>query len=337
LRQGGEVVGELIVGLRPGEARLDPGDARILDLVSAPIAATVQAVALAEQLRSSREQVITAREEERRRLRRDLHDGLGPVLTGVVLNAEAALRRLSSDPAQTADLLVELRDQATGALEDIRRLVYDLRPPALDSLGLVEALREQAAVLGKREGAAPLQVSVEAPTRLPELPAAVEVAAYRIVTEALTNVVRHSSASAAVVTLTVTAGVLQISVHDDGINLGAGWQAGVGLTSIRERAAELGGRCRIEHDRTGGRVDVELPCGSPRDSRSAPRSVMRCSSRDPADRGGRRPLSRPRRSARPAVGGRGVRAGGHCGDRRRGSEGGGHIASGRTRDGYPDA
>jgi len=91
----------------------------------------------------------------------------------------------------------------------------------------------------------------------------VEVAAYRIVTEALTNVVRHSSASAAVVTLTVTAGVLQISVHDDGINLGAGWQAGVGLTSIRERAAELGGRCRIEHDRTGGRVDVELPCGSP--------------------------------------------------------------------------
>ncbi len=263
LRQGGEVIGELIVGLRPGEARLDPGDARVLDLVSAPIAAAVQAVALADQLRSSREQVITAREEERRRLRRDLHDGLGPVLTGVVLNAEAALRRLSSDPAQTADLLVELREQATGALEDIRRLVYDLRPPALDSLGLVEALREQAAVLGRRESAAPLQVSVEAPTPLPELPAAVEVAAYRIVTEALTNVVRHSSASAAVVTLTVTAGVLQISVHDDGINLGAGWQAGVGLTSIRERAAELGGRCRIEHDRTGGRVDVELPCGSP--------------------------------------------------------------------------
>ena len=93
--------------------------------------------------------MITAREEERRRLRRDLHDGLGPVLTGVVLNAEAALRRLDHDPARTADLLVELRDQATGALEDIRRLVYDLRPPALDSLGLVEALREQAAVHGE--------------------------------------------------------------------------------------------------------------------------------------------------------------------------------------------
>ena len=117
--------------------------------------------------------------------------------------------------------------------------------------------------MGNRESAGPLRVNVEAPTPLPELPAAVEVAAYRIVTEALTNVVRHSSASAAVVTLTVAAGVLQVSVHDDGINLGAGWPAGVGLTSIRERAAELGGRCRIEHDRTGGRVDVELPCGSP--------------------------------------------------------------------------
>ena len=95
----------------------------------------------------------------------------------------------------------------------------------------------------------------EAPTPLPELPAAVEVAAYRIVTEALTNVVRHSSASAAVVTLAVEAGVLQISVHDDGINLGAGWQAGVGLTSIRERAAELGGRCRRArpHRRPGRR------------------------------------------------------------------------------------
>ena len=202
----------------------------------------------------------------------------------------------------------------------------------------MEALREQAAVLGKREGAAPLQVSVEAPTPLPELPAAVEVAAYRIVTEALTNVVRHSSASAAVVTLTVTAGVLQISVHDDGINLGAGWQAGVGLTSIRERAAELGGRCRIEHDRTGGRVDVELPCGSPRGSRSTPRSddavqqrmTLRIVVADDHS------VVR-RRSARPAVGGRGVRAGGHCGDRRRGSEGGGHVASGRVGDGHPDA
>ena len=259
LLRGDETLGELVIGLRTGEARLSANDARVLELLAAPIAAAVQAATLAEELRRSREQVITGREEERRRLRRDLHDGLGPVLTGVVLNAEAALRLLTSDPARSADLLVELRRQTTGALEDIRRLVYDLRPPALDSLGLVEALREHATLLGRREDAAPLQVNIEAPGELPELPAAVEVAAYRIVTEALTNVVRHSSASAANVRLSTSAGTLHVAIHDDGINLESSWQPGVGLTSIRERAAELGGRCRIQHDRTGGRVDVELP------------------------------------------------------------------------------
>jgi signal transduction histidine kinase len=114
-------------------------------------------------------------------------------------------------------------------------------------------------LLGRREDAAPLRVNILAPGELPELPAAVEVAAYRIVTEALTNVVRHSSASAANVILSASAGTLHVAVHDDGLNLESSWQPGVGLTSIRERAAELGGRCRIQHDRTGGRVDVELP------------------------------------------------------------------------------
>ena len=99
--------------------------------------------------------MITAREEERRRLRRDLHDGLGPVLTGVVLNAEAALRLVEADPQRSAELITALRDQTTGALTDIRRLVYDLRPPALDSLGLVGALQEYAMLLTRRaDGAA---------------------------------------------------------------------------------------------------------------------------------------------------------------------------------------
>src|SRR4029450_2972225 len=124
---------------------------------------------LAEELRRSREQVITGREEERRRLRRDLHDGLGPVLTGVVLNAEAALRLLTSDPARSADLLVELRRQTTGAVGDMRRVV-------------AAALLETATLRGRREDVAPLQVNIEPPGELPELPAAVEVAAYRIVT-----------------------------------------------------------------------------------------------------------------------------------------------------------
>jgi signal transduction histidine kinase len=262
LRYGEEWLGELIVGLRHGESRLDPADERLLGLLAAPIAVAAHASELAGELSQSREQVISGREEERRRLRRDLHDGLGPVLTGVVLNAEAALRLLHTDPARSETLLGELRDQTTSALEDVRRLVYELRPPALDSMGLAGALREYATMLSRRADGSPLMVSVEIPEPLGDLPAAVEVAAYRIVTEGLTNVTRHSNADTAVITLAVRDGDLHVAVHDDGVNVDGGWQPGVGLTSIRERAAELGGRCAIQLDRTGGRIDVYLPLGT---------------------------------------------------------------------------
>jgi two-component system NarL family sensor kinase len=259
LDHGEDRLGELIVGLRAGESRLAPGDVRVLALLAAPIAVAARANRLAEDLRESRERVISGREEERRRLRRDLHDGLGPVLTGVVLNAEAALRLVQSDPKRSGELLAALRDQTTAALDDIRRLVYELRPPALDSLGLVGALHEYTMVLSRRADGAPLEIVLDAPEPLAELPAAAEVAAYRIATEALTNVTRHSSAGSAIVRLRVADSGLHVSVHDDGVNVGGGWQPGVGLTSIRERAAELGGSCSIRHDRTGGRVDVYLP------------------------------------------------------------------------------
>jgi two-component system, NarL family, sensor kinase len=259
LRHGDDNLGELIVGLRSGEARPASSDTRVLDLLAAPIAVAVRAKALAEGLRDSRERVIAAREEERRRIRRDLHDGLGPVLTGVVLNAEAAVRLAPANPERAVALLAGLRDQTTSALAEIRRLVYELRPPALDSLGLAGALREYAMVLSRRADGAPLEIQVDADDELDQLPAAVEVAAYRIATEALTNVTRHSSARAAMVRIRREASMVCVSVHDNGVNVGAGWQPGVGLTSIRERAAELGGSCTIRHDRTGGRVDVRLP------------------------------------------------------------------------------
>jgi two-component system NarL family sensor kinase len=268
LEHGDERLGDLVVGLRTGESRLAPADLRVLTLLATPIAVAVRANELTDELLESRERVITGREEERRRLRRDLHDGLGPVLTGVVLNAEAALRLVDSDPRRSGELLTALRDQTTAALDDIRRLVYELRPPALDSLGLVGALHEYAMILSRRADGEPLEIALDAPDPLPDLPAAVEVAAYRIATEALTNVTRHSSASTATIRLAVTDAGLQVSVHDDGVNVGGGWPPGVGLTSIRERAAELGGSCTIQHDRTGGRVDVLLPLPAPAPERS---------------------------------------------------------------------
>jgi signal transduction histidine kinase len=258
LRSGDERLGELVIGLRYGEQRLDPADEKVLMLLAAPLAVAVQARRLADDLRDSRERVISGREEERRRIRRDLHDGLGPVLTGVMLSADAARRLLETDRERSAALLEGLRDQTIGAIEEIRRLVYGLRPPALDGLGLLGALREYAATVSRRSDGAALKVLVETPPALTELPAAVEVATYRIVTEALTNVIRHSTATTAVVRLSVETGVLRLGIRDDGVNATA-WEPGVGLTSISERAAELGGRCEIHHDGTGCSVDVELP------------------------------------------------------------------------------
>ena len=259
LRSGKECLGELVIGLRSGESRLNAADEEVLTLLAAPLAVAVQARGLADDLRDSRERIISGREEERRRMRRDLHDGLGPVLTAVVLNADAARRLIATEPERSSELLAELRDQAIGAIEEIRRLVYALRPPALDGLGLVGALREYAAMVSQRADGGALTVTVDAPASVGELPAAVEVAAYRIATEAVTNVIRHSSATAAVVRLTVDGDVLRLGVCDNGVNVGSQWTPGVGLTSIEERAAELGGRCEIGYDRTGCTIAVVLP------------------------------------------------------------------------------
>ncbi len=251
--------GELVVGLRSGESRLDPADERVLMLLAAPVAVAVQARRLADELRTSRERIITGREEERRRIRRDLHDGLGPVLTAVVLNADAARRLLETDPDRSSALLVNLRDQTIGAIEEIRRLVYELRPPALDGLGLLGALREYVAAVSRRGDGVALDVTFDAPPVLGELPAAVEVATYRIATEALTNVIRHSTATTAAVRLSVEAGGLHLQVRDNGVNDGQEWHPGVGLTSIGERAAELGGQCDIEYGRGGCSISIVLP------------------------------------------------------------------------------
>ncbi|NUP04212.1 MAG: two-component sensor histidine kinase [Nonomuraea sp.] len=252
LLHGGERVGELIVGLRAGEHRLAPADARVLALLAVPLAAAVHATGLSVELQRSREHIVAAREEERRRLRRDLHDGLGPVLTGVVYQADAAGNLIANgSPGQAAELVARLRGQVTGAIEDIRRLVYGLRPPALDELGLVGAVRQQADHLA-------LDVAVDAPEDLSRLSAAVEVAAYRIVTEALSNAVRHAGAVRADVRITL-ADRLEIEVVDRGGDGTGDWRAGVGLRSMRERAAELGGTCHAGPYDGGGRVLARLP------------------------------------------------------------------------------
>ncbi|WP_432877789.1 histidine kinase [Kribbella sp. CA-245084] len=405
LSYGGEVVGSLDIGVRSGESGLSSADRSVLALVAVPLAVAVHATRLSAELQSSREKLISAREEERRRLRRDLHDGLGPTLTGIAFSADAVANLItpapppspppngtqrSADPpappppngtqvstadtppppspngtqgstadappppspngtqastadappppspngtrgstadahpspppngtqASTADappppspngtrgsaadahpppppndtpgstadappppspngtrgsadapppspdtsraveLLTRLRADTRTAIGDIRRLVDDLRPPALDELGLVGALRQRADQLSFRADGATIHVAVSA-NGLPTLPAALEVAAYRIATEALTNVVRHSRATSAVLALRCGSD-LEIEVTDDGPPNGA-WRPGVGLQAMRERAAELGGTFNAGPTPTGGLVRASFP------------------------------------------------------------------------------
>ncbi|MDN5749532.1 MAG: histidine kinase, partial [Pseudonocardia sp.] len=182
LRYRDEVIGELVVGVRRGQSRLGAADRAALELLAGPLALAVRATVLSRAVQRSREAIVAAREEERRRLRRDLHDGLGPALTGMAFRADAAGNLLRADPDGAERQLVELRAEATGAIDDVRRLVHALRPPALDELGLVGALRRS----GDQLAAAGPSIAVEADA-LPPLPAAVEVAAYRIGVEAMTN------------------------------------------------------------------------------------------------------------------------------------------------------
>lgn len=259
LRQGSRTVGELLVGLRAGQNRLDLADTRLLELLSDSLAVAVRATALTEDLHKAREAVVVAREEERRRLRRDLHDGLGPALTGVGLKAHAARRLSLSDPSQSVTLLTELGAEVAAAINDIRRLVNGLRPPALDELGgLVAALRDQAEILSHHPDGTSLKVYVDAEALPAVLPAATEVAVYRIATEALTNISRHSTASAARVSLIADGSALTVLISDNGTDF-SDWRAGVGLTSMRERARELGGACQAGPSSHGGRVSVSIP------------------------------------------------------------------------------
>jgi signal transduction histidine kinase len=221
----------------------------------------VSAAALADALAASRARLVQAREEERRRLRRDLHDGLGPTLAGIGLGLDLVAAALDGDPAGARRTLRELGAETAAAVDDVRRLVQDLRPPALDEMGLVPAIRQQADRLALRSPG--LVLRVDADGVLPPLAAATEVAAYRIAVEAVTNSVRHADARTCRVDVTAD-DVLRIEVVDDGRGIRTGTVRGVGLVAMTERAAEVGGTCTVGAAAPGGtRVVAMLPLGTP--------------------------------------------------------------------------
>jgi two-component system NarL family sensor kinase len=253
----GKKVGNLVVGPRQGERRLSGADQKVIDLLAAPLAIVMHAQLLTEDLKASRERVIDAAEEERTRLRRELHDSLGPLLTGAAFKADSIALAAQNRPERAESLAIDLADQLRQSVEAVRQLAYGLRPAALDELGLVGALREE----GSRFS--PIKVIVDAPESMPALPSAVEVAAYRIAAEALTNVVRHSDAKLASVRLAAEDGTLEMIITDDGSTT-APWSPGLGLASIKTRATEVGGACEAGPTAEGGRVVAVLPLGAGR-------------------------------------------------------------------------
>lgn len=247
---------DLVVALRPGDLDLSTSDRHVLTLIQPLLAQILRARVLTVDLQQSRGLLVSALEEERRRLRRDLHDGLGPRLSGIAYTSDAARNLLGTDPGAAGGLLESIRAETMVAIEDVRGLVYGMRPAALDELGLVPALRQHARALRRPDGGA-LDVEVVAPA-LPTLTAAVEVAAYRIVVEALANTAGHSDSPVATVRLAVLDGRLRVEVRDTGRS-GEVWRPGVGMASMSERAAELGGETTAEPTARGGLVVASLP------------------------------------------------------------------------------
>ena len=254
LAHEGEQLGRLVLDPGPEREPFGPSDRRLLDGLAQQVSATAHSLLLAARLQRSLEQTLTALEDERRRLRREIHDGLGPTIASASIRLDVGRLLLRSDPDAAERVLGDLAAVNRSLVDDMRSLVDGLRPTILDSLGLDAALRELAARLG-----GPVRMSVDCVLGSRRLPAAVEVAVYRIVSESLTNVVRHAAARTCDIRVWWDQG-LRIEVRDDGRGLPLGYRAGMGLTSIRERCAELGGRAEfLAVDPQGTVVRCYLP------------------------------------------------------------------------------
>jgi signal transduction histidine kinase len=246
--------GAVVGTLRWSGRTLRAGDLALLGDLAHQMGGVVHSAGLVEQLRATQEQLVLAREQERRRLRRDLHDGLGPSLAGLGLQVDTVQNLLAAEEP-VGDRLESLRAGLQETVAEVRRIVEGLRPPAIDELGLFGAVAELGHELAEDSG---LDLTLDLPEERPVLPAAVEVAAYRVTQEALTNVVRHAGASTCQVVATITPETLTVEISDDGCG-SARARPGVGMGSMRERASEIGGCVEVRMLARGTSVTLRLP------------------------------------------------------------------------------
>jgi two-component system NarL family sensor kinase len=252
LYAGNVHVGQLSLAVRPGLEPLGRADERLLEALGHILASSAYNLGLQQALRRALAEAVTAREEERRRIRREIHDGIGPLLAAALLRTETAMELPAGCPSQ-AESLQKLHYLQQTALTDLRSLVEGLRPPALDHGGLLSALQQHAELNAGMTAPNSPAVFFEISGDLSILPAAVEVAAYRIAQEAISNATKHARAQRVIVRLICRDNGLSVEVDDDGIGVAADTnRSGVGLVSMTERATELGGWCTNEHSPTGG-------------------------------------------------------------------------------------
>jgi two-component system, NarL family, sensor kinase len=256
----GETVGQMLIARRSNDEEFTNREEKLLDSIVRHMGAAVHNVLLTADLQQSRQHLVTAQEEERRRLRRDLHDGLGPTLAAHMLKIGLARSQLERNPSLVDHTLGELEEQTEGILAEVRRLVYDLRPPLLDYYGLVGAIKACADPYNlDSDETKKLQVRVLAPVKTPALPAAIEVAVFRIVQEALNNVSKHAQATCCTIELEFNKEVT-VKLSDNGRGFPDRYNPGVGITSMRERAVELGGRFQLRSSVEGGaEIIVRIP------------------------------------------------------------------------------
>jgi signal transduction histidine kinase len=255
----GQDMGELLVGRRRRAERFSPDELAAIDEVAARAGTLAYAAGLVADITDSRARIVVAREEERRRLRADLHDGVGPALAGTAHQLDALARRIDAGGApELAERAREIRNRLRDTVGDIRAVVHGLRPPVLDQIGLSGALRQLTDGLDRPRAESRIG-------DLGDLPAAVEVAAYSIAAEAVANTLRHAAAARLVVIARRDDDVLIVEVADDGCGLPARPVAGVGLRSMGERAVEVGGRLDLLPNQPGGTiVRAQLPAPATR-------------------------------------------------------------------------
>ncbi len=256
VRYQDELIGHLRVSQHAAAPEMDAATLALLQRLARQAGPAAHMVQLTNDLRRTRERLVLTREEERRHLRHEMHDSIGPTIAALDLRFSLLKRQIDRDPAAANIAVDELRKQLRGVILQIRQVIYDLRPPALDELGLLPAIREQARQLAI-EG---LSIGVDAPDALPGLNTAAEVAIYRIVSESLTNVLRHAGATRAWLSLQPTPNTIVLDVSDDGKGIDPARRMGVGLTSMRERVSELGGKFSIGPREGGGtRLRASIP------------------------------------------------------------------------------